>query len=337
MPRRGERRRGKPASAADPEGIYVWSRRYLEALRVRNYSERTIVNRQIYLELFLEWAEARSITRPAEVTKPILESYQRHLFYLRRPDGRPLSFRAQSGRLVALRGYFKWLVRQNVLASNPASELEMPRLGKRLPKHVLNESEVERVLEMPDTTELLGIRDRAMLETLYSTGIRRSELIRLGIYDLDAERGTLLVHGKGERERMVPIGERALAWIEKYLAEARPALVVPPDQGVLFLTRFGEGFRPDPLTNLVRGYVDRAGLGKSGACHLFRHAMATAMLDHGADIRHIQEMLGHVELGTTEIYTHVSIRKLKAVHTATHPSARVERPPTHDEKEPLRS
>ncbi|MCL4756605.1 MAG: site-specific tyrosine recombinase XerC [Myxococcales bacterium] len=325
MPRRGERRRRPPASAADPNGLWIWARRHVDALRVRNFSERTIENREGYLALFIEWAEARSITRPVEITKPILERYQRHLFHLRKPDGKPLSFRAQSARLVALRTYFRWLARQNVILSNPASDLDMPRLGKRLPRHVLDEGEIEQVLGLPDTSDAFGIRDRAMMETLWSTGMRRSELIRLSVYDIDVERGTVLVRGKGDRERMVPIGERALAWIEKYLGEARPALLVPPDQGVLFITRFGEAFEPDPLTHLIRSYIDRAELGKSGSCHLFRHAMATAMLEHGADIRHIQEMLGHAELGTTEIYTHVSIRKLKAVHTETHPGARLAR------------
>jgi integrase/recombinase XerD len=305
--RKGRRKRSLPASASHPEGLYVWTRRYLEWLRVRNYSARTVGNREKYLELFIEWCEARSVTRPVEVTKPILEGYQRHLFHLRRENGRPLSFRAQAARLVAVRAYFKWLTRQNVLLGNPASELEMPRLERRLPKHVLTLGEAEAVLAEPDVTEPLGLRDRAMLETLFSTGMRRSELVGLTVYDVDAARGTVLVRGKGQRERMIPIGERALAWIGRYLDRVRPGLVVPPDSGVLFLTRFGEGFHPEPLTHLVRRYVDQAELGKSGACRLFRHTMATLMLEGGADIRYIQEMLGHAELGTTQIYTQVSI------------------------------
>ncbi|MCE7894389.1 MAG: recombinase XerD, partial [Sorangiineae bacterium PRO1] len=189
MPRRGERKRRPPASAADPNGLWIWARRYVDALRVRNFSERTIESREGYLALFIEWAEARSITRPVEITKPILERYQRHLFHLRKPDGKPLSFRAQSARLVALRAYFRWLARQNVILSNPASDLDMPRLGKRLPRHVLDEGEIEQVLGLPDTSDAFGIRDRAMMETLWSTGMRRSELIRLSVYDIDVERG----------------------------------------------------------------------------------------------------------------------------------------------------
>jgi hypothetical protein len=145
-------------------------------------------------------------------------------------------------------------------------------------------------------------------------------------FDLDQERGTLMVRqGKGKKDRMVPIGERAIAWLARYLNEARPQLVLPPDPGTLFLTQEGEEISCHRLTQLVRDYVQRADLGKSGACHLFRHTCATLMLEGGADIRYIQEMLGHVELSTTQIYTQVSIRKLKAVHTLTHPGAKLER------------
>jgi integrase/recombinase XerD len=315
-----------PESAKDPDGLYVWLQRYLEWLRVRHYSERTVVNRDKALGLFIEWSEARGVLRPMEVTKPILERYQRHLYYVRKADGRPLSVRGQAWRLVPVRAFFKWLAKQNVLLWNPASELELPRTQRRLPKHVLSVSEVEKVLAVPDVKDVFGLRDRAILETLYSTGIRRKELIGLGLLDIDHERGTVHVReGKGGRERFIPIGERARLWIEKYANDARPELIVPPDEGVLFVTRFGEAFRPAPLTNLVRSYVDRAELGKTGACHLFRHTLATVMLEHGADIRYIQEMLGHAELGTTQIYTQVSIRKLCAVYEATHPAARLVR------------
>ena len=315
-----------PESAKEPDGLHVWLQRYLEWLRVRQYSERTVINRDKALGLFIEWSEARGVLRPMEVTKPILERYQRHLYYVRKADGKPLSARGQVWRLVPVRAYFKWLTQQNVLLWNPASELVLPRTQRRLPKHVLTESEVEQVLSLPDVGEVFGLRDRAILETLYSTGMRRKELIGLKLFDIDGERGTVHIReGKGGRERMVPIGERARLWIEKYVADVRPELMVPPDEGVLFLTRFGEAFRPAPLTHLVRGYVDRAELGKSGSCHLFRHTLATVMLERGADIRYIQEMLGHAELSTTEIYTQVSIRKLCAVYAETHPAARLER------------
>lgn len=148
-----------------------------------------------------------------------------------------------------------------------------------------------------------------------------------GSFDsLDQERGTLMVRqGKGKKDRMVPIGERAIAWLARYLNDARPQLVLPPDPSTLFLTQEGEEISCHRLTQLVREHVIAADMGKSGACHLFRHTCATLMLEGGADIRYIQEMLGHVELSTTQIYTQVSIRKLKAVHTLTHPGAKLER------------
>ncbi|HVJ20053.1 MAG TPA: tyrosine-type recombinase/integrase [Polyangiaceae bacterium] len=231
----------------------------------------------------------------------------------------------------AFNTYFKWLTRQNVLLWNPASELELPRQEKRLPKHVLTVDEAERVMAIPDVGDAIGLRDRAILETLYSTGIRRMEVMNLLVYDVDAERGTLMVRqGKGKKDRMVPIGERAVACIARYVSEARGQLVMPPDEGVLFLTQEGESLTPNRLTQLVRDYVNAAETGKSGACHLFRHTCATLMLEGGADIRYIQEMLGHVELSTTQIYTQVSIRRLKAVHALTHPSAKLDRPTKDD-------
>ena len=156
---------------------------------------------------------------------------------------------------------------------------------------------------------------------LYSPGIRRSELAHLQLYDLDTERGTLMVRlGKGKKDRMVPIGERAIAWVEKYIDDVRPELVGMIDDNTLFLTHLGEAFTPNRLTQLVRETIQKADIGKSGSCHLFRHACATLMLENGADVRFIQAMLGHAKLETTEIYTHVSIRKLKAVHEMTHPA-----------------
>jgi len=334
MPRKGARRPIAIGDKEDPDGLYVWVRRYLNALQVKNYAERTIINEERNLVLFIEWCDARSLTKPTEITLPILERYQRHLFHSRKANGKPLTFRAQAAKLVSVRNWFRWLVRQGALLWNPASELELPRAPRRLPKHVLTASEVEAVLQQPDVTEPLGLRDRAILETFYSTGMRRSELVNLRLYDIDSERGTVMIRlGKGGKDRLIPIGERALTWIGRYLDNVRPRLVMPPDEGVLFLTHFGEGFRRLPMTHLVRAYVDQAKLGKTGACHLFRHTMATLMLEGGADIRYIQAMLGHALLSTTQIYTHVSIRQLKQVHTTTHPAATLEARPLPEPEE----
>jgi len=165
------------------------------------------------------------------------------------------------------------------------------------------------------------LRDRALLETLYSTGMRRLELANLKLYDLDTERGTLMIRqGKGKKDRVIPIGDRAAAWVEKYVQDGRTHLVVEPDDGTVFLSNAGEPFSLDHLSDLVRVHVDAAQIGKRGACHLFRHTMATLMLENGADIRYVQAMLGHADLKTTQIYTQVSIRHLKQIHSATHPA-----------------
>jgi len=283
--------------------------------------------RTLYLKYFTAWATARGLTKPEDVTRAVLERYQRWLYHYRKRTGTPLSVWSQHGRLVAVKGLFRWLTKQRALATNPAAELELPRVtAQRLPQP-LTDAEITEVLAHADPTTPIGLRDRALLETGYSTGLRRMELIRLRLYDLDLARGVLVVReGKGQKDRVVPIGERAIAWLEKYLDEARPDFVAEPDEGTVFLTRTGRPFHPNHLSRLARDYLVAAGIAKKGACHLLRHTMATGMLEHGADVRVIQEILGHARLTTTQLYTRVSIRLLKAVHTATHPAATLARP-----------
>lgn len=299
---------------------------HIEWMQVKNYSEDTADHARYSIGDFIRWAEQRGLEHPMEVTRPILESYQRYLYYYRQKNGQPLTFRTQHSRLTPVCRWFRWLVRNHHILYNPASDLDLPRLEKRIPRTIFSVEETERVLLVPDVNTPLGLRDRAMLETFYSTGIRRKELIRLKLYDLDRERATLTIRqGKGKKDRMIPIGERALAWVEKYLREARPQLDMEPDDATLFLTQYGEPFHPDALSYLVRNYIVQANLGKSGSCHTFRHTMATLMLEGGADLRFIQQMLGHADLNSTEIYTHVAIRKLQQIHAATHPGATLER------------
>jgi integrase/recombinase XerD len=297
-------------------------REYLESLAIRNYSGQTIGNREFLLRQFIQWCRERGVTDPLEVTRPVLERYQRYLFLYRKKNGEPMSFRSQHSRLVPLRMWFRWMTRQNHLLHNPASELELPKLGQPLPRNILSASEVEQILQLCDVADPIGLRDRAIIEVLYSTGIRRGEIVALKLYDLSLDRGVVLVRqGKGKKDRYVPIGERAIAWLEKYIREARPQLAVEPDDMTVFLTAQGEPFCLDHMTSNVKARIDAAKLGKTGACHLFRHTMATLMHENGADIRFIQEILGHVKLETTQIYTHVSIRTLQQVHASTHPAA----------------
>jgi integrase/recombinase XerD len=299
---------------------------FIAWMRVRNTAEYTQYNRRACVAQFVRWAAERGLEDPMEVTRPVLESYQRYLYYYRQKNEKPLTFRTQYARLVAVRAWFRWLVRNHHILHNPASDLDMPRLEKRLPRAVLNEEETERVMMQPDLRDPLGVRDRAILETFYSTGIRRMELVNLKLYNVDHLRGTLSIWlGKGKKDRVVPIGERALAWVDKYLREARSQFVIEPDDGTLFLSIEGGPFHLDRMSRLVRQYVEQANLGKSGACHMFRHTMATLMLENGADVRYIQEMLGHSSLESTQVYTQVSIRQLKQIHSATHPGATLEK------------
>jgi len=270
---------------------------------------------------------------PTQITPASLESYQRYLFQYKKKDGHPLAVASQHSRLAPLRVWFRWLTQRKYISQDPAADMELPRIGYKLP-NVMNKDEAERVLSQPKIELPLGIRDRAMLEILYSSGLRRMELLHLKLYDVDQKHGLITVReGKGKRDRVVPIGERALTWLDMYLNTLRPEIVRQPDNGIVFLTSNGVPFTPNHLSWLARQYVKSAGIGKGGACHIFRHTMATLMLEGGADIRYIQAMLGHVRLDTTQIYTHVSIRTLKQVHTTTHPGARL-RPHTDESGRP---
>lgn len=315
-----------PGDVRDARGFRALAERWIDQQLASGRSPTTMQTYRFELAWFSLWARERGITRPIEVTRPILERYQRHLFHYRKANGLPLSFGSQSHRIAALKAFYRWLVRQNEVPANPAADLDVPRKARRLPREVLSASEVETVLAQPDLSDPEGLRDRAILEVFYSTGLRRREVSRLAPQDIDRERGVAIVReGKGRKDRVVPIGERAIQWIDKYLDEVRPLFVAPPDPGNLFLSITGQEVHPDTLTHIAAGYITRANLGKKGACHLFRHSMATIMLENGADIRYIQQILGHSSLETTQIYTRVSITALKEIHRRTHPGAGLEK------------
>jgi integrase/recombinase XerD len=320
--RRAPRPRAKPA--VDPlghNGITAYLRQFLDASGALGQSPRTIEGRDYELRHFIRWCEERGLSRPQDITRAVLERYRRFLYHYRKDNGEPLSFGTQRTRLVPVKAFFKWLARDNHILYNPASEMELPKVHRRLPQHLLTSEEIERILQQTMLHGAIGVRDRAIIETLYSTGIRRFELVNLKVYDVDLVNETLMVRrGKGGKDRLIPVGARACAWIRKYIDEVRPGLVVEPDGGTLFLTEYGEPLIKSRLTEAVRRRISAAGIDKPGSCHIFRHTMATQMLENGADIRYIQAMLGHSMLSTTEIYTQVSIRKLKEIHTATHPA-----------------
>jgi integrase/recombinase XerD len=311
---------------SDPRGFEVLVGRYLEWLEVHHYSPRTVTTARNQLRAFAEWCGERGLVRPGDVSRAVVERYQRWLYHYRQEDGRPLAFGTQLGRLSRVKSFYRWLARERYLLYNPASELVLPKERPRLPVDTFSVEEVERIMATPDLSTFLGLRDRAILEVLYSTGLRRSEVAHLELYDVDSERGWVVVRqGKGGKDRVVPIGERALAWLGRYLEEARPALVCHPVERALFVNTEGLRFTTDGLGNRVAKILADSGVReRPGCCHLFRHTMATLMLERGADIRYIQQILGHASLDTTEVYTRVSITKLKEIHSATHP-AKLER------------
>mgnify|MGYP000654552256 CR=1 FL=1 len=321
--KRSKSKRGGNAARALPcSGVMAAKvEQYLESLAVKNYTPDTIEGRRDSLKTFVLWAHDRDLVTPESVSKTMLESYQRHLWRWRKPNGKPLGISTQRQRLSTLKDFFAYLTKQNHIPANPASEIELPRQEKRLPQEALSLQQVRAVLNVPDIRDPLGLRDRCMLETFYSTGIRRSELAKLEITDLNRDRQTLQVRqGKGRKDRVVPVGERALHWLEKYLDEVRPRLLLDANERALFVTSYGEAFNPDVISRMVSKFIKQADMGKEGSCHLLRHSCATHMLEGGADIRFIQQLLGHEKLETTAIYTQVSIEQLKAVHSKTHPA-----------------
>ncbi len=294
---------------------------HLEALQVRAYSEATVNSKAEDFNLFVGWCEERALTKPSQVSRTILERYQRYLFFVRKPNGQPLSVSRQAVMLTHLRQYFRWLCHANYLQANPASELLLPRQGHRLPRYVMTPEEVKTVLGKPNVETLVGLRDRAMMEVLWATGLRRAELVKLSRWDVNRETCTVFVReGKGKRDRVVPIGGQALAWVQRYEESVRPRYAKSPDEGVLFLNESGESLMVDWVSKTVKTYLVSAGIRANGSCHLFRHACATAMLEGGADVRFVQELLGHASLATTQVYTRVAISKLKAVYAAAHPA-----------------
>jgi integrase/recombinase XerD len=327
-PQTPARERASDPAADNP--LRAYQAAFLEWTVTSGLSEQTARLRRQALDGFILWCDDRGLMRPQDITRPILQRYQGHLYHYRKANGEPLSVSTQATRLLPLVAFFKWLARENHILYNPASDLALPKPPRQLPRHLMSVADIETVLNVTDVETPMGLRNRAILETLYSSGIRRSELIHLSLYDIDTGRGTLMVRqGKGRKDRMVPLGARACAWITRYLHEVRPLLCALPDQAALFLTDYGEPFEKNRLSDLVKRYMRLAGFAHGG-CHAFRHAMATHMLENGADIRFIQMILGHSDISTTQIYTHVSIGKLKVVHDLTHPARLQARSPESD-------
>ncbi len=324
----------RPPVAIEHTGFYPYLVQYNEAMAVRGYSDSTLHRRESDIRRFVGWCDERHINTPQDVTKPILERYQKHLYYYRQANGEPLSPTSQNHYLVSVRQFFKWLTQQNHLLYNPASELVIVKQAVTLPV-VLSIEEVERLMQQPDLRTLGGIRDRTVLECFYSTGMRRSELCNLCVQDVNLSRATMLIrHGKGNKDRLLPIGKRALTWLERYLQSVRLELLLDIKAQTLFLNDYGEPFRDSKLGDKVKRYMKHAGIDAPGSCHLLRHACATHMLENGAEMRYIQAMLGHADPRATQLYTHVSIRRLAEIQEATHPAKLTAREQTDTKENP---
>ena len=220
--------------------------------------------------------------------------------------------------LSSLRRFYQYMLREGCLKVDPSAQIDSPKLGRPLPKS-LTETEVEALLEAPNDTRLLGLRDRTMLELLYASGLRVSELTALPVSQLNLRQGVLRVVGKGNKERLVPLGEEAGDWLVRYLDQARPALLQGRTSDALFVTQRGSAMTRQAFWYLIKRYARIAGISTNLSPHGLRHSFATHLLNHGADLRVLQMLLGHSNLSTTQIYTHVARERLKGVHSAHHP------------------
>ena len=221
-------------------------------------------------------------------------------------------------RLTVFRRYFRWALREHLVSADPTLKLRAAKQPLRVPK-TLSESQVEALLAAPETTRLLGLRDRSMIELMYASGLRVSELIQLKTVHVGINEGVLRVFGKGSRERLVPFGDEAHEWLRRYLAEARQTLLGGHSSEALFVTRRGAGMSRQMFWRLIKRYAALAGIAQPFSPHTLRHAFATHLLNHGADLRAVQMLLGHADIGTTTIYTHVARERLRQLHAAHHP------------------
>ncbi|MFQ5893368.1 MAG: site-specific tyrosine recombinase XerD [Candidatus Tectimicrobiota bacterium] len=242
------------------------------------------------------------------------------VLYLTRLQARGLSSRSLARHLVSLRRFFQYVVGEKLIVDNPVAEVESPRLDKGLP-HFLHEEEVRRLLDQPDATTPVGLRDLAMLEVLYATGLRVSELVAVTLNDINLDRNFVRTMGKGKKERIVPLGDYASEALRRYLAEARPALVRDRSSPYCFVSRRGGRLSRQGFWKRLKRYARQAGLSSEVSPHHLRHSFATHLLEHGADLRTVQEMLGHATIATTEIYTHVLRERVRTLYDQFHPRA----------------
>jgi integrase/recombinase XerD len=290
--------------------------RFLDTLWIeQGVARNTLAAYRSDLKLF-----ARELSQHGKVlTRADASDIQEYLAARHRRGAKdPFSARSQARLLSALRRYYRFLVRERVRPDDPTALIGTPRLGRPLPK-ALAAPDVEKLLDAPDAGTALGLRDRAMLELMYACGLRVTELVRLGAHQLNLQRGVVQVIGKGGRERLVPVGEEAQHWLERWLKQGRPELAGHEPAEALFLSRRGAAMTRQNFWHLVKRYAKQAGITSRLSPHTLRHAFATHLLEHGADLRAVQMLLGHRDLSTTQIYTHITRARLKSLHEKFHP------------------
>src|SRR4030043_382225 len=278
----------------------------------KGLSKNTIEAYSHGLSRFLNNLREKGVQEIREVGKFHIRGF---LLVLRRKN---LNTKSIVRNLVAIRTFFRFLIQEGVLESNPVEELESPKVAKTLPE-ILTLEEIEQILEQPNLQTPLGTRDRAMLEMLYATGMRVSELTQLPIHQVNLEGGYVLLYGKGSKERIVPLGSEAMKWVTLYLNESRRLLEKGTESPSLFINRSGKGKSRQGFWKNLKEYARKAGLRKRITPHLLRHSFASHLLERGADLRSVQMMLGHVDISTTQIYTHVTGERLKKIHQQYHP------------------
>lgn len=285
---------------------------FLDALWLeKGLSEHTRAAYRSDLALFNGWLEPRSVALPEAGRDLILD----HLAW-RLEQG--YKARSTARLLSGLRGFYRYLLRENLIARDPTLQVDMPQLGRPLPKS-LSEADVEALLAAPDIGDVIGLRDRAMLEVLYACGLRVTELVSLTLEQVNLRQGVLRVQGKGNKERLVPLGEEAIVWIERYVRQARPLLLDNRPSDVLFPSKRAEQMTRQTFWHRIKQHAVVAGIDKSLSPHTLRHAFATHLLNHGADLRVVQMLLGHSDLSTTQIYTHIARARLQSLHAEHHP------------------
>lgn len=288
--------------------------RFLRHLEVeRGLSPHTVRAYRADLARYMEWAERNGLD-------PLAGDHRALRRYLGELDRARYARTTVKRRLSAVRSLFAYLVAEGEVTSDPASVLMSPKSPSRLPR-VVGEVDLRALLEAPDPSTPAGLRDRALLELLYASGARVSELASLDLYRLDLSQGQMTVMGKGSKERLIPVHRYAVDRMRDYLTSGRPVLARPTSPQAVFLSARGNRFSEDAIRRMFKSYVNRVGAAESLSPHAMRHTFATHLLDQGADLRTVQELLGHVALSTTQIYTHVSLKRLKDVHGSTHPRA----------------